>query len=320
MRVTQGMLSSQILSDIQNNYQQLSTLQNESATGHKINAPSDDPIGVQQVIQLTNETSFDSQYEQNATNAQAQLNFVSSTMTEAQNLLSNARDLALQGANSTETPSDMQAIAAEVGQLYNQMVTIGNTQYNGQYIFNGQDTDTPPYPPQAANLTPDQATGDLDPSTKVTNSGKVYVSLGNGVTLPVSASGSDFFQAAPSDSSSSGASSGSSQNAFSLLSQLYTALNNGDTTQVGNLVSGIDSVLDNMNQQQANVGSLINRAEMMQTRMSNLSDSVTKQLSNVQDADMATVLTQLNSAMAVQEASLEVGAQALPQTLVNFLK
>lgn len=173
MRVTQGMLSSQILSDIQNNYQQLSTLENESATGHKINTPSDDPIGVQQVMQLANETSFDSQYGQNATNAQAQLNFISSTMTEAQNVLSNARDLALEGANSTETPSDMQAIAAEVGQLYNQMVTIGNTQYNGQYIFNGQDTGTPPYPPQAANLTPDQATGDLDPSTKVTNSGKV---------------------------------------------------------------------------------------------------------------------------------------------------
>lgn len=316
MRVTQGMLSSQILFNIQNNYQQLSTLENESATGHKINTPSDDPIGVQQVMQLTNETSFDSQYGQNAINAQDQLNFVSSTMTEAQNVLSNARDLALEGSNSTETPSDMQAIAAQVGQLYNQLVTIGNSQYNGQYIFNGQDTDTPPYPPQAANVTPDQATGDLDPSTKTTNSGKVYVNLGNGVTIPVSASGNDFFQAAPSGSSSAD----SSQNAFSLLSQLYTALNNGDVSQVGSLVSGIDSVLDNMNQQQANVGSLIDRAEMMQTRMSNLSTSVTQQLSNVQDADMATVLTQLNSAMTVEQASVEVGAQALPMSLVNFLK
>lgn len=215
----------------------------------------------------------------------------------------------------------MQAIAAQVGQLYNQLVTIGNSQYNGQYIFNGQDTDTPPYPPQAANVTPDQATGELDPSTKTTNSGKVYVNLGNGVTIPVSASGNDFFKAAPSgSSSSSGASSDSSQNAFSLLSQLYTALNNGDTSQVGSLVSSIDSVLDNMNQQQANVGSLIDRAQMMQTRMSNLSTSVTQQLSNVQDADMATVLTQLNSAMTVEQASVEVGAQALPMSLVNFLK
>lgn len=309
MRVTQGMLSSQVLFDIQNNYQQLSNLQNESATGKKINTPSDDPIGVQAVMQYQNETAFDAQYQQNATNAQAQLNYTSTTMTEAQNVLSNARDLAVEGSNSTETTSDMQAIAAEVGQLYNQMVTIGNTQYNGQYIFNGQDTAQAPYPTQAENITPDKATGSLDPSQVSTNTGQVLVNLGNGVTLPVSASGNDFFGQADSSS-----------NAFSLLGQLYSALNSGDTTKVGDLISGIDSALDTMNQVQANVGSLTDRAQLMGTRMSNLSTNLTQQLSNVQDADMATVLTQLSSAMAVQQASLEVGAQALPQSLLSYLK
>lgn len=309
VRVTQGMLSSQVLSDIEGNYQRLSQLQNESATGKKINSPSDDPIGVQFVMQDNNQLAYDTQYQQNATNAQSQLSYTSSAMTEAQNVLSRARDLAVKGASSTETKSDMQATAAEVGQLYNQMVTIGNSQYNGQYIFNGQNTAQPPYPTQAENLTPDKMKGTLDPAAVTTQNGQNLFSVGSGVTIPVGVSGNDFFGSASSQT-----------NAFGLLGQLYTALNAGDSSKVGGLISQFDSSLNQMNQSQANVGALTDRAQLMQNRMSDLSQNVTKQLSNTQDADMAAVLTQLNSAMAVQQASVQVGAQALPETLLNFLK
>jgi len=309
MRITQGMLSNQVLYDIENNLQQLSKLETEASTGKRINEPADDPIGVQNVMIYQMETNFDQEYHQNATNAQSQLNFLSSVMTEAQNVVSRARDLAVEGANATETPSDMQALASEVGQLYDQLVTIGNSQYNGQYIFNGANTAAAPYPTQAANMSPDAVSGSLDPAQRVTNSGQVYMDLGDGVTLPITVSGNQFF-----------GNQGATNNAFSVLSQLYDALNSGDHTQVDNLLNSLDSVIENMNTVQANVGSLINRAQMMQTRMTDLSNSVTQQLSNVDDADMAQVLTNLNSISAVEQASLEVGAQALPMSLVNFLK
>ncbi|WP_206831588.1 flagellar hook-associated protein FlgL [Alicyclobacillus fructus] len=309
MRITQGMLSNQVLYDIENNLQQLSRLETEASTGKRINQPADDPIGVQNVMTDNLELAFDQEYQQNATTAQSQLNFVSSVMNEAQNVMSRARDLAVEGANSTETASDMQALASEVGQLYDQLVTIGNSQYNGQYIFNGANTASAPYPAQAANLTPDKVSGSLDPAQSVTNAGQVYMDLGNGVTLPITVSGNQFF-----------GSQGAANNAFSVLSQLYNALNSGDHAQVDNLLNNLDSVIDNMNTVQANVGALINRAEMMQTRMTDLSSSVTQQLSNVDDADMAQVLTNLNSISAVEQASLEVGAQALPMSLVNFLR
>jgi len=309
MRITQGMLSSQVLYDIENNLQQLSRLETEASTGKRINQPSDDPIGVQNVMTYQMEMNFDKEYQQNATNAQSQLNFVSSVMTEAQNIMSRARDLAVEGANSTETSSDMQALASEVGQLYDQMVTIGNSQYNGLYIFNGANTGAAPYPLQAANLSPGQVSGSLDPAQVATNSGQVLMDLGNGVTIPITVSGNQFF-----------GNPASSNNAFQVLSELYSALNSGDHTQVDNLLNSIDSVIDNMNQVQAGVGALVNRAQMMQTRMTDLANSVTQQLSNVDDADMAKVLTNLNSISAVEQASLEVGAQALPMSLVNFLK
>lgn len=310
MRVTEGMLNSQVLYDIEGNNQRLSNLQQQASTGKKINQPSDNPIGVQDVMRYNNQTAYDAQYQQNAQNAQSQLNFVASTMKEGQSVLSRARDLAVQASNGTNSTSDLQTIASEVGQLYNQMVTVGNSQYNNQYIFNGQNNGQAPYPAQAENVGPAQATASAstDPSKSTTQNGQVLADLGNGVTLPLNTSGNSFF----GDPSSS-------TNTFGLLGNLYTALNSGSTTQVTKILNGLDTRLNLMSQSQADVGARVNRAQLMQTRMSDLSNNVTKQLSNTQDADIAAVITKLNSAMAVQQESLKVGAQALPKTLVDFL-
>lgn len=296
MRITQGMLSSQMLYDIQGNNVRLSNLQNEAATGHRINNPSDDPIGVGFVLQYKNETAYDQQYASNAQTAQGVLNYTSSVMNEASQVISRARDLAVQGSNGTLTESDRQSLAAEVGQLYQQMVTIGNSQYNGQYIFNGQMTNKQPYSVASAE-------------TATTDGGQVMYDLGNQVNLPVNVPGSQFFGDA-----------GASDNAFGLLKQLQTALTNNDQSTIGKLIGQFDSRSDQMLAGEAQVGALTNRAQLMQNRMSDLTQTVQGLLANVQDADLAKVITDLNTAQTVQTASLEVGAKVIQPTLVDFLK
>jgi flagellar hook-associated protein 3 FlgL len=296
MRITQGMLSSQMLYDIQGNNQRLSNLQNEAATGHRINNPSDDPIGTGFVIQYKNQSAYDQQFMNNAQTAQGVLNYTDSVMNEAGQVMQRARDLAVQGSSGTLAAGDRQAIAAEVGQLYQQLVTVGNSQYNDQYIFNGQMTSQAPYSSSAAEIT-------------TTDNGQVMYDLGNGVNLPVNIPGNQFF-----------GSSSDSDNAFNVLKQLQTALNNNDQSTIGNLIGQIDSRTNTMLGSQSQVGALTDRAQLMQNRMSDLSQTVTGLLSNVQDADLAKVITDLNTAQTVQTASLEVGAKVIQPSLLDFLK
>ena len=296
MRITQSMLNSQMLYDLQGNAQRLSQLQNEAATGHRINSPADDQIGVGFVMQYTNETSYDKQYANNAQAAQSVLNFTGSTMSEATQVMQRARDLAVQGSSGTLTSGDRQAIASEVGQLYQQLVTVGNSQYNQQYIFNGQATTQAPYSNASAQ-------------TATTDNGRVFYDLGNGVNLPVSIPGNQFFGSA-SDTN----------NAFAVLKQLQTALTNNDGTAAGNTIAQIDSRTNAMLASQAEVGALTNRAQMMQSRMTDLTQNVQGVLSNVQDANLAQVITDLNTAQTVQSASLQVGAKIIQPTLLDFLK
>jgi len=303
MRVTQGMLSQQMVIDIQNNYSRLSTLQNEAATGKKVNTPADNPIAASMIMRYNSELASYQQYQTNATTAGQSLSNTSSTMNQAVQIMQRARDLAVQGASGTVTGSDRQAIASEVNQLYQQLVTVGNSQYNGQYIFAGADTGSAPYPNKNAEQTP-------------TDNGSVLFDVGDGVHIPVNVSGQDFFGAPVA----SGSNSSTSTNAFALLKNLSTDLTNNNGKDVGNLLSQIDTRLSTMNAAQADIGARTDRVNLLQSRLSQLTTNYQTLLSGVQDANMAKVITDLNSAQAVQQASLQVGAQIIQPSLVQFLK
>lgn len=294
MRITQGMLNQQLLADVEANTARISQLQRQLSSGKRIQQPSDDPVGAVFTMRYKADIAYYTQYQQNATDAQGWLNYTNTVMNQAVQVMQRARDLAVQGASDTQT--DREAIAAEVGQLYDQLVSIGNSQYNGHYVFGGQKVSTAPYDPStAATTTPDQ--------------GAVLYHVGDNVQLQVNVSGADFFgKAADTD------------NAFSLLSQLQTALESNDGATVRQLISGIDSRLDTMTAGQADVGARLNRVQFEQNRLTDLVNNVQTLLAGVDDTDMAKAITDLNTAQSVQLASLQVGARVLIPTLADFLK
>lgn len=296
MRITQGMLNQQMVTDLENNYGQLSQLQNEVATGKRINTPADDPVGAGLVMQYNAQLAYYGQYQNNAQAAQQWLSNSDTTMSQAQSVLQRARDLAVQGASDSETQSDRTTIASEVDQLYQQMVTVGNTEYNGQYIFGGSNTGSAPYPTSGAENT-------------TTDSGNILYDVGDGTHIAVNTTGNQYFGVA-----------GASDNTFSLISQLSTDLKTNDGTAVSNLLGQFDSRLNSMAASQADVGARTNRVTLVQNRLQSLTNNMQTELSNVEDANMGQVITSLTTAQSVQQASLEVASQVLVPTLASFLK
>ncbi|SFV05217.1 flagellar hook-associated protein FlgL [Alicyclobacillus macrosporangiidus] len=296
MRVTQGMLNQQMLFDLEANTDRLLRLQNQVATGKRINKPADDPVGVGFVMRYKSEIAYYQQYQDNANAAQGWLNYTDTVMSQAYQVVQRARDLAVQGASDTMSPDDRQALASEVDQLYQQLVTIGNSQYNGQYIFNGQQTQQAPY-------------GSTGAETVTTDSGDILYDVGDGIHLTVNTPGNQFF----GDASDS-------DNAFALLKNLSDALKSDDGQAVNQLLGQFDSRLNQMSAAQADVGARLNRVQFEQSRLSDLLNNFQTLLAGVQDADMAKAITDLTTSQSVQQAALQVGARVIVPTLVDFLK
>jgi len=145
MRITQNMITSDVLVGIEANGSQLDQMMTQLASGKAFTQPSDDPVGVAQYLQLTSMSSEYDQYYANMQNGDSWLNTSDSAMQSGNNVLQSANELAIQGANGTYSAVQRSEMNAQVQSLVDQMLSIANTTLNGQYVFSGTQTNVPPF-------------------------------------------------------------------------------------------------------------------------------------------------------------------------------
>lgn len=145
LRITPQVIVSNAIANAQQQTDQLAILQQQASTGNRILQPSDDPLGEMQLLSSQVQSNRLDTYHQNIADAQAKLNNSVSTLTQAAQLLSQAKQLALQGSSTTNTPEAYQALATQVDSILNGVLQLANTQQNGQYLYGGIASQTKPF-------------------------------------------------------------------------------------------------------------------------------------------------------------------------------
>lgn len=145
IRITQGMMFSRALTDVQRGLYRYSQLQQEVATGRRINKPSDDPAAALRILPLRNDLKNLEQLSGNVSLARETLDTSTASLEDASALMQRVRELTTQAANGTMSDSDRQSIGAEVDQLLNQLVSIGNSRRGDRYLFGGTATGSAPF-------------------------------------------------------------------------------------------------------------------------------------------------------------------------------
>lgn len=146
MRISTSQIFDQNLTAILNQQTELAKTQNQISTGKRILNPSDDPSGSVQILNFQRELSLTNQYLDNAVIAGNKLERQESTLDSATNLIQRLRELAVQGLNDSNSQSDRQAIATEIREINEQLLSLANTKdANGDYLFAGYATGTQPY-------------------------------------------------------------------------------------------------------------------------------------------------------------------------------
>ncbi len=145
MRVTNEMMTNNILNDLSNVYQQLNTYGVQLSSGKQLNQPSDNPAAVNQAMTTQNFMSQNTQYQSSLQSAQQWLQVTNSSLQQLTNVMTQIRTLTVQAANDTNTGTERTAIANQIQQLQQQMIAIGNTQSGDSYIFAGTQTLTTPF-------------------------------------------------------------------------------------------------------------------------------------------------------------------------------
>lgn len=144
-RITFGRLFSNSQVNISRNFSRVFQAQNQLATGRRINRPSDDIVGTRRLLTLTGEREGIDRYLSNVGSAQSAVQMASAQLQELSGTLSSIRELAVQGANGTLSPSDRASIANEIDALLQNAVSGLNVKFEGRFLFSGTKTGQLPF-------------------------------------------------------------------------------------------------------------------------------------------------------------------------------
>ena len=125
--------------------EQLSKTQLQIASGLRVLTPADDPAAAVRTLDLQETLDQTNQYQDNISTLRARLGIEESTLNSAENVLFRTKELTIQALNSPLTEQDRLSIKAEIDQALENMVGIANTRNaNGEYIYSGDLSNTPP--------------------------------------------------------------------------------------------------------------------------------------------------------------------------------
>ena len=146
MRVTSEMQNQQALRFLQLNYARMTKLQDQLATGKRIQRPSDGPADMVQIMQNRAEDLRLDTHLSTIRDAGVVLQTSVDAMTEAREVLTHARDIAIEVNSAAHAPASDGAFAHEIDVTLDRMLRVANRQLpDGRYLFGGTASATAPF-------------------------------------------------------------------------------------------------------------------------------------------------------------------------------
>lgn len=288
MRVTQGMISNNMLRNLSNSYSKMDQYMNQLSTGKKITRPSDDPVVAMKGMGYRSEVLQVKQYQRNTNELHNWYDNSDAALDKATKAMQRVRELAVQASNGTYDENERKSIAQEVAQLKEHLVEIANTQVNDKYIFNGAHTEAPLVKDNGANFD------EYVP---------VEIEVSKGTSLTASVNGQEVFEGL-----------------VTTLDTFVNHLNSNDNDGLNNSIEEIDKGIDKIINSRADLGARMNRLELVENRLSEQETIATKTMSENEDVDYPQTITELITQESLHRAALSAGARIIQPTLLDFLR
>ena len=302
----------------------MNDLQRQNASLKRINAPSDDAVGNTKLMTIRNESLDNSQFEKNANLAKTFLNYTDSSLEEATNLLVRAKELALgQASSAANGPESRLMVAEEIKNIQNEFNAIANRRLGDRYIFAGYRTNTQPFDGEG------KYSGD---------DGKIMVEVQKDVFVPMNLPGKEVFlgpgklrtPAAAVDGEASGSAGEiptqmgahgmGDEDLFRTLDALRVGLMTNDVEMIRNTLEPLDKIRDRVITARAQLGARMGGIDSALNNMARNNVFNAELQSNIEDADIIQVVSDMAREETVLRASLQASNKLIQPTLLDFLR
>ncbi len=303
MRVTQNITTSNFISYINQHAENLLKTQQQIATQKRINKSSDDPIGMGQVLGYRTNLALTDQYQENIQQGMTRLEFNEVTLDLVSDLVKTARGLAENYSGSNLSAAERQSAALQVKDLYDQVMQMANSKFNGNYIFSGHATNTAPFT-RDANFN----------ATYNGDDGKLRIMVSDNVEVNIVADGRNIFQNAANGG----------VNIFDELKNLIDGLENPDpvagSAQIEATVSVLQDGRNQINSRRSEYAPVLYRLQATDEYMTNLRPKVEEAMASLEQADITKAVVELQNLELAYETTIATAARIIQPSLLDFLR
>jgi len=299
MRVDPNYISN-LAAALNQSTQQEVTLTSELSSGLRVASLQDGPVAVAQSTLLGSSIAKDDTFVQTASNETSRMQVTDSTLGDVVTQITSALSTAVSGNNGTLNATDLASVAKSLSGIRDQVLSLANTSYQGQYLFGGSQGSTPPF-------TLDTTT---NPATAVYNgdSNVQYVQTPSGQQIQVNLPGSAVFGAAGSG-------------VLGALNQLISDFSGGATTAALTAhTSALTTALGQLSSQRTTLDSALSRLQATSTYTQTEESQLKMAQSTLVSADPTVVATQLSQAETQHQALLSVINALGSSNLFGLLK
>jgi flagellar hook-associated protein 3 FlgL len=269
------------LDSVQGRQQQFS---NELSSGVRINSLSDDPVSAGRNVLLLNQIQRDDAFTQSSSLIMGQLQVADSALGGVVTQLNEAISLATSANNGTMNASDVRSIASQLSGILGEIESLANSSYQGQYIFAGGKTTAVPFSTDStASPAVTSYSGDGDVN---------YLETPNGQKIRLNVPGDQVFLGATS--------------VFGVLNNLVADFSSGtvNSAQAQQDTQSLTSALKYVSQQRVVIDNSMTQLTAASGSVTTEKTQLSAAQTNLMQADLATVATQL-SLSKTQETALE---------------
>jgi flagellar hook-associated protein 3 FlgL len=269
----------------------LQKLTSQLSSGARFTTLSEDPVSSGQNVLLLNQIQQDDSFTETSSMVTGQLQVADSALGSVVSQLTLAITLATSANNGTMNSSNLKSIATQLSGILGEVTSLANTSYQGQYIFAGSQTSTAPFSTSNAS-SPAVTTysGDSDIN---------YLQMPNGTQIQLNVPGDQIFSGTGSNS------------VFAALNSLIADYSSGtiDTAKAVSDTQALGTALNYVSEQRVTIDNSITHITAASDAVSNELTQLVAAQTNLMQADVAGISTQLSLAESQQTALESVIAQ-----------
>lgn len=335
MRVNNNILYVQIIDSLSKKNRELYIAHEKLTSLKKVNRPSDDLASYVKAQNYKNKLSIVEQFKRNIDMADGNLKFLERQLNDLNDILDRVSELTVLGLNATEDSLSRMTIASELGNIADFMLGIANSKYEGNFVFSGFRSNKQPFSNVSADYAGDfneiiigidyesyigiNITGDKVFSFNKFPSTSLVTEDGKHIYYNPSVDGSLNIEIRDNDNSTV-ISTINVKNIIDGVSKLSSAFKKNNVLEAKALFELVGFAKNQVIVSQTEVGAKLIRLERQYEKLDESDLIYKKLLSNVQDADIAEVASEIANIQASLEALRLSASKIFSQSLLDFLR